>query len=42
MTGIKNLDMFTVCDGHGLNGHFVSEYVKEHLAKYIASAGLKF
>ena len=29
---IENLWYFGVCDGHGQNGHFVSEYVKNKLA----------
>ena len=29
---IENLWYFGVCDGHGQNGHLVSEYVKNKLA----------
>ena len=29
---IENLWYFGVCDGHGQNGHYVSEYVKNKLA----------
>ena len=29
---IENLWYFGVCDGHGQNGHYVSEYVKNRLA----------
>lgn len=29
---IENLWFFGVADGHGQNGHLVSEYVKNHLA----------
>ncbi len=29
---IENLWLFGVADGHGQNGHLVSEYIKNHLA----------
>ena len=33
--GIK---LFCVCDGHGLNGHMVSAFIKNHLtSKYFAN-----
>jgi serine/threonine protein phosphatase PrpC len=28
---IKNNWLFGVCDGHGINGHFASDHVKEYL-----------
>lgn len=27
----KEKSYFAVCDGHGVNGHFVSGYIKQHL-----------
>jgi serine/threonine protein phosphatase PrpC len=30
-----NTSLFGVCDGHGLNGHFVSDFVKEILPENI-------
>jgi len=32
---MKNRYLFGVCDGHGVNGHFVSEFVKEILPENI-------
>ena len=31
MLGQLGLHFFSVCDGHGLNGHHVSQYIKEAL-----------
>ena len=42
LCGIKNFNLYSVCDGHGLNGHHVSEYVRENLQKQIASQNLKY
>lgn len=28
---VKGRHMFGVCDGHGVNGHYVSEFIKEIL-----------
>lgn len=33
--------MFGVCDGHGVNGHFVSEFIKEILPENIEYFFLK-
>jgi serine/threonine protein phosphatase PrpC len=33
--GVKGKYIFGVCDGHGVNGHDVSAYVKEMLPRYI-------
>ena len=30
--------LFGVCDGHGLSGHFVSTFVKNHLPQYLTEA----
>ena len=32
---IKNLYFFGVCDGHGINGHYVSSYIKQILPAYL-------
>ena len=32
---IKNLYFFGVCDGHGINGHYVSSYIKHILPAYL-------
>ena len=32
---IKNFNIFTIFDGHGFNGHIISEYLKENLIKKI-------
>jgi serine/threonine protein phosphatase PrpC len=32
---MKDRYLFGVCDGHGVNGHFVSEFVKEILPENI-------
>lgn len=29
MKGHLGLHLFSVCDGHGLNGHIVSKYIKD-------------
>lgn len=34
-SGIKNLWMMGVCDGHGLQGHLVSNFVKINLPKIL-------
>lgn len=33
MLGQLGLHLFSVCDGHGLNGHHVSQYIKERLPR---------
>lgn len=35
MLGQLGLHFFSVCDGHGLNGHHVSQFIKEYLPFYI-------
>ena len=35
MAGIKDLWLLGVMDGHGVNGHFVSQYVKQHLPQVL-------
>ena len=35
MLGQLGLHFFSVCDGHGMNGHLVSNYIKESLPYYI-------
>lgn len=35
MLGQLGLHFFSVCDGHGLNGHHVSQYLKERLPQVI-------
>ena len=32
---IKNLFFFGICDGHGIQGHYISSYIKEILPAYI-------
>jgi serine/threonine protein phosphatase PrpC len=34
--GYRRTHFFAVCDGHGVNGHFVSDYVKQNLAANVA------
>jgi hypothetical protein len=34
MFGCKDKCFFSVCDGHGVNGHFVSGYIKQNLPSY--------
>jgi serine/threonine protein phosphatase PrpC len=36
MLGQLGLHFFSVCDGHGLNGHHVSAYIKEALPSKFA------
>lgn len=31
MFGSKEKSFFSVCDGHGVNGHFVSGFIKQNL-----------
>ena len=38
---IENLWFFGVADGHGQNGHLVSEYVKNHLALDVMDVDLQ-
>ena len=33
LNGIEGLHFFSVCDGHGFNGHLVSNYIKETLPR---------
>jgi len=35
--GIEGLWMFGVCDGHGVNGHLVSDFVKKNLPKILGA-----
>jgi serine/threonine protein phosphatase PrpC len=37
LAGIDGLWMFGVCDGHGVNGHLVSDFVKKNLPRIISS-----
>ena len=32
---IKNLYLFGVCDGHGIQGHYISSYAKEIIPSYL-------
>ena len=32
---IKNLYLFGVCDGHGIQGHYISSYVKDIIPSYL-------
>ena len=31
MNGVQGLHFFSVCDGHGVNGHHVSNFLREKL-----------
>ena len=35
LLGQLGLHFFSVCDGHGLNGHHVSQYIKDMLPKHM-------
>lgn len=35
--GIDGLWMFGVCDGHGINGHLVSDFVKKNLPRILGA-----
>ena len=37
INNIKNFNIFAVFDGHGFNGHIISEYLKENLIKKLAN-----
>ena len=37
LANVKGLWMFGVMDGHGINGHHVSEYVRKHLPNVLTS-----
>jgi serine/threonine protein phosphatase PrpC len=37
LASLKGLWMFGVMDGHGVNGHHVSDYVRKHLPNVLAS-----
>ena len=37
INNIKNFNIFAVFDGHGFNGHIISEYLKENLIKKIVN-----
>lgn len=37
----RNRYLFGVCDGHGVNGHYVSEFIKEILPENIEYFFLK-
>ncbi len=37
LAGIKGLWMFGVMDGHGINGHFVSDFVRKHLPSVLSN-----
>jgi serine/threonine protein phosphatase PrpC len=34
--GVEGLYFFGVCDGHGVNGHHVSDFVKKNLPKILS------
>ncbi len=36
--GVDGLWMFGVCDGHGVNGHLVSDFVKKNLPRILSTA----
>lgn len=38
---MKDRFLFGVCDGHGVNGHFVSDFIKEILPENIEYFFLK-
>jgi len=38
LAGVDSLWMFGVCDGHGVNGHLVSDFVKKNLPRILSSA----
>lgn len=38
---MKDRYLFGVCDGHGVNGHFVSDFIKEILPENIEYLFLK-
>jgi serine/threonine protein phosphatase PrpC len=38
---MNNISLFGVCDGHGVNGHFVSEFIKEILPENIEYFSIK-
>lgn len=35
MAGVQGMHFFAVSDGHGMNGHHVSAYIKEKLPRKI-------
>lgn len=37
LAGINGLWFFGVMDGHGINGHFVSDFVKKYLPNVLAN-----
>ena len=40
--GIKNYNIYSVMDGHGSNGHLVSNYIKEKIIKYFNDISFYF
>ena len=40
--GIKNYNIYTIMDGHGSNGHLVSNYIKENIIKYFNDISFYF
>lgn len=38
---MNNISLYGVCDGHGINGHFVSEFVREILPENIEYYSIK-
>ena len=32
---IKNLYFFGICDGHGIQGHYISNFIKDILPAYL-------
>lgn len=40
--GLENFSIFSVLDGHGMNGHFVSDYVKNTMRKYLTRSELYY
>ena len=40
--GIKNYNIYSIMDGHGSNGHLVSNYIKENIIKYFNDISFYF
>lgn len=38
LSQVQGLHFFAVCDGHGLNGHYVSNYIRDKLPSKIQKA----
>merc|ERR1719517_328675 len=37
LKALGEFSIYAVCDGHGMHGHTISDYVKENLTKYIVT-----